>query len=973
MKRRWCLRLVPALLLLAGAAWGGPLDDWRAEATRVRQLAENNVPRAYEEAKRLRDTLPPDATLADRARALNVLTRAETYMGLTDSAERHAAQAFTLATQAGDRIGQAEADLSMVLNSVNQGRLDELVKVTQRAVVTLEGTDRPDLLAEAMLRLTVMYRRFEQMDESVQVAVQAMEIARRSGHPLALVYAHQGLALAFGQSGRQNEAVEHQEQVRAQARRVPSRMLEGFAIAGMAGDLVNKGDTVRGEQLAREALAIHREVGAPFAISFGLYGLAGALTASGRYQEALPVLDESVAIYDRYPNRIGQWFSLNARSTAFQKLGDTAHARADAERAYALAKSLGHPIYLSGSATRLSSIAAASGDHKRAYELAVEAAEMTRKAVFDKAGARMLQLTQRYESESKQRAIDQLTRQSEQQQAQLRQRELQHRWLWTLLVAVALALAATALVIHRGRRSHRQLQALNTQLRASENAVRALNADLEQRVSERTAELRQQARYLRTLIDMLPMWAWFKDTKSRYLVTNRALAQSQQLEADALVGRTDAELQAGAAAQASLAEDAQVMASGERTIVEQAVDDAEGTRWMEVFKAPVHDEDGSLLGTVGVAQDISARKATEAAREAALAEAERLARLRSDFLAQMSHELRTPLSGILGFADLLQAEAPLNERQERCVRIIQQSGQHLLNLINDLLDMSRIDAGRLELSPMPVQLADYLRGVGEIVAVKAEQKALSLALVLAPDLPPAVRVDDLRLRQVLLNLLSNAVKFTDAGQVSLRVGLAAGPASRQDVRLRFEVQDSGIGMSASQLSKLFQPFEQVGEGARRNGGAGLGLAISQQIVRLMGGDIQVESQPGVGSRFWFELDVALCEPPMAPAAPGKPAASPRREPAAPAAEAPQPGWTVPPLEELQRLHGLARTGDMRKIREQAQGLEQADPRFAAFAQHLRDLALQFRSQAVSEFIAFSVARLEQGQASDTETAELDKR
>jgi hypothetical protein len=112
---------------------------------------------------------------------------------------------------------------------------------------------------------------------------------------------------------------------------------------------------------------------------------------------------------------------------------------------------------------------------------------------------------------------------------------------------------------------------------------------------------------------------------------------------------------------------------------------------------------------------------------------------------------------------------------------------------------------------------------------------------------------------------------------------------------------------------------------------------------------------------------------MAPAAPGAPAASTRREPAAPAAEAPQPGWTVPPLEDLQRLHGLARTGDMRKIREQAQGLEQADPRFAAFAQHLRDLALQFRSQAVSEFIAFSVARLEQGQASDTETAELDKR
>jgi PAS domain S-box-containing protein len=970
MKRGWCLRLLPALLLQAcAAAWGGPLEDWRAEATRVRQLAENNVPRAYEEAKRLRDALPRDATLADRARALNVLTRAETYMGLTDSAERHAAQAFALATQAGDRIGQAESDLSMVLNSINQGRLDELVKVTQRAVVTLEGTDRPELLAEAMLRLTVMYRRFEQMDESVQVAVQAMEIARRSGHPLALVYAHQGLALAFGQSGRQKESVEHQEQVREQARRVPSRMLEAFAIAGMAGDLVGKGDHVRAEPLAREALAIHREVGAPFAISFGLYGLAGALTASGRHQEALPVLDESVAIYDRYPNRIGQWFSLNARSTVFQKLGDAAHARSDAERAYALAKSLGHPVYLSGSAMRLSSIAADHGDHKRAYELSVEAAEMTRKAVHDKAGARMLQLTQRYESESKQRAIDRLTRQTEQQQAQLLQRELQQRWLWTLLLAGALALAGTALVIQRGRRSHRQLQALNTQLQASENAVRVLNAGLEQRVSERTAELRQQARYLRTLIDMLPMGAWFKDTKSRYLVTNRAHASAQQREVNDLVGRTDAELLPGRAGESSLAEDEQVMASGERTIVEQAIDDGQGLRWMEVFKAPVNDEDGSLLGTVGVAQDISVRKTAEAAREAALAEAERLAKLRSDFLAQMSHELRTPLSGILGFADLLHADGTLDERQERCVRIIQQSGQHLLNLINDLLDMSRIDAGRLELSPTPVLLAGYLRSVGEIVAVKAEQKGLMLSLVLAPDLPPAVRVDDLRLRQVLLNLLSNSVKFSDHGQVILHVGPVDGQAPRDGVRLRFEVEDSGIGMSASQLSKLFHPFEQVGEGSRREGGAGLGLAISRQIVRLMGSDIRVESQPGVGSRFWFELDLAPCEPPET----ATPQVLHRRE----TVTARQPprdegDWTVPPLHELQRLHGLARTGDMRRIREQAQGLEQADPRYAAFAQHLRDLALEFRSQAVSEFIAFNVAQLQSSQATGAEAAALDK-
>ncbi|WP_284617153.1 ATP-binding protein [Aquabacterium humicola] len=966
-----------ALLGLAAVAAGaGPLEDWRAQAERVRALADNDVPRAHAEALGLQQALPPDATLADRAKALNVRARTETYLGMTEAAARHAGEAFALASQAHDRVGQAESDLVVVLNSINQGRLDELVKATQRAVVTLEGvTDRPDLLAEAMLRLAVMYRRFEQIDESVQVAMQTMEIARRSGHPMALVLAHQGLALAYGQSGRQGESLDHLEQARLQARKVPTRMLEAFATAGMAGDLRNRGDLERAEQLAREALAMHREVGAPFAISFGLYGLADVLSARGRPQEALQLLDESVGIYDRHPNPIGQWFSLNARSATYQALGDPARALADAQRGYGLAQQLGHPVYLSGSASRLSALAAKAGDFKRAYELAVEAAQMTSKAVRDKAGARMLQLTQRYESESKQRAIDELRRQTEQQQAQLRQRELQQRWLWTLLAAVAMALAGAALHVRRSRQAQRALQALNEQLQASENAVRALNTELEQRVNQRTDALRRQARYLRTLIDMLPMWTWFKDTGSRYLVTNRAHAQAHRREVDEVIGRTDAELQADGAAQASLADDAEVMASGRRMTVEQAVGEGDATRWMEVFKAPVSDEDGTLLGTVGVARDISAQKAAEAARESALAEAERLAQLRSDFLARMSHELRTPLSGILGFAELLRTEAPLGERQERCVRIIQQSGQHLLNLINDLLDMSRIDAGRLELHPTPVRLAGFVHAVGDIVAVKAEQKGLRVAVELAPGLPEAVRLDDLRLRQVLLNLLSNAVKFCDAGQVTLRVGRAAAPgaASRPGEALRFEVEDSGIGMTPQQLSKLFQPFEQVAaDGARRQGGTGLGLAISRQLVRLMGGDIQVDSAPGAGSRFWFELVLAPCAAPEASAAPPAPASVAMADPALGTAPAPAPAVAaaaghgaavptdeplpLPALPQLRELQRLARMGDMRQLREYSQQLQQADPGLAAFAQHVHALAQDFRSQAISAFVDFHADR-----------------
>jgi signal transduction histidine kinase/DNA-binding NarL/FixJ family response regulator len=252
------------------------------------------------------------------------------------------------------------------------------------------------------------------------------------------------------------------------------------------------------------------------------------------------------------------------------------------------------------------------------------------------------------------------------------------------------------------------------------------------------------------------------------------------------------------------------------------------------------------------------RKAAEAAREAALAEAVGLARERSNFLAQMSHELRTPLNAIIGYAQLLRRERlPLNERQAAGLATIHESGQHLLTLINDILDLARVEAGKMDLHPAPVHLGTFLRVVVDIMRVKAEEKGLSFNFELAPGLPDAVTIDETRLRQVLLNLLGNAVKFTDRGSVSLRV--TAAPSGPRDdagtTRLRFDVADSGIGIGAQQLGRLFQPFEQVADAQRRAAGTGLGLAISRQLVRLMGGDIQVASEPGKGSTFSFELAV----------------------------------------------------------------------------------------------------------------------
>lgn len=252
-----------------------------------------------------------------------------------------------------------------------------------------------------------------------------------------------------------------------------------------------------------------------------------------------------------------------------------------------------------------------------------------------------------------------------------------------------------------------------------------------------------------------------------------------------------------------------------------------------------------------LSRDVTVMKQYEAAREAALAEAERLVRARSEFLAQMSHELRTPLNGILGYAQILLRDKSMGERQHSGLHVIQQSGEHLLTLINDILDFAKIDAGKVELVPSDFPLPRFLHMITEMVRVKAEVKRLTFVCDFAPDLPRGIHADEKRLRQILLNLLSNAVKYTDHGQVVFHVRYL--PPSR----LHFEVRDSGIGIDANRLESIFQPFEQVSDAAHQIGGTGLGLPISLQLVRMMGSDIQVASRLDEGSTFWFELEVPV--------------------------------------------------------------------------------------------------------------------
>ena len=247
---------------------------------------------------------------------------------------------------------------------------------------------------------------------------------------------------------------------------------------------------------------------------------------------------------------------------------------------------------------------------------------------------------------------------------------------------------------------------------------------------------------------------------------------------------------------------------------------------------------------------------------------------KSEFLANMSHELRTPLNGILGYAQILQRDKTATPKQQDGLSIIRQCGFHLLTLINDVLDISKIEAQKLELYPKAFQFETFLQEVKEICRIKAEQKEIDFTYQVLNRLPAAIHADEKRLRQVLINLLGNAIKFTDQGGVTFKVGVVNDspeflhPSDSKDTqrqitnnqqlslyKIRFQVEDTGVGIPPEQLENIFLPFEQVGDNARKTEGTGLGLAVSRKIVEMMGDQIKVESIYGKGSKFWFDLDL----------------------------------------------------------------------------------------------------------------------
>ncbi|HAJ28232.1 MAG TPA: hypothetical protein DCG53_13485, partial [Syntrophus sp. (in: bacteria)] len=261
---------------------------------------------------------------------------------------------------------------------------------------------------------------------------------------------------------------------------------------------------------------------------------------------------------------------------------------------------------------------------------------------------------------------------------------------------------------------------------------------------------------------------------------------------------------------------------------------------------------------VGIIRDITAQKVEAEALRRAKEEAEAANRAKSEFLANMSHEIRTPMNAILGMAELL-AETPLNRDQEKYVQIFHDSGENLLTLINDILDLSKVEAGQIQMEAFPFHLGDLIEKTGEILGMRAGDKGLDLICHLQPDLPLEVIGDPLRLRQILTNLIGNAIKFTEKGEIVLAVK-AGGPIypETREATFIFSVTDTGIGISAGQIKSIFEKFTQADASTtRKYGGTGLGLAITRHFVELMGGALSVKSNPGRGSVFSFTITLPL--------------------------------------------------------------------------------------------------------------------
>jgi PAS domain S-box-containing protein len=366
-------------------------------------------------------------------------------------------------------------------------------------------------------------------------------------------------------------------------------------------------------------------------------------------------------------------------------------------------------------------------------------------------------------------------------------------------------------------------------------------------------ELRSSERFLSSVLENLPNMVFVKDAKElRFLRFNRAGELLLGTSREELIGKSDYDLFPAEEADFFVRKDREVLASGEvLDIPQESIETASnGARILHTRKISIADEDGKPRYLLGISDDITDRNLAERAAEAARDEAERANRAKSEFLSRMSHELRTPLNAVIGFGQLLELD-DLDQRQREGVEQILKGGRHLLELINEVLDISRIESGTMTMSVEPVHLGSVLAEALSLIRPLADDAQVRLTGDPSELAEVHVRADQQRLKQVLINLLSNAVKYNRPGG-EVRVGTTPSV----DGRVEVAVADTGHGMTAEQLERLFDPFDRLGAESGEVEGTGLGMPLSIGLMEAMGGTIRAESEPGAGTTMRVELPAA---------------------------------------------------------------------------------------------------------------------
>ena len=397
-----------------------------------------------------------------------------------------------------------------------------------------------------------------------------------------------------------------------------------------------------------------------------------------------------------------------------------------------------------------------------------------------------------------------------------------------------------------------------------------VNAQLQAEITKRNhieSELRQSETRYRELVEIQDdflVCRWQPDTTLTFV--NQAYCRYFGQEASQLLGTSFLDLIPDGSAREQTRRTVIALVQSPKVLryEHQVVSHSGQIAWQRWVDQPLWDEQGNLLEFQSIGFDITERKEAEIAMKQAKEAAETANKAKGTFLANMSHELRTPLSVISGFTDIINRDPTIRPQHRERLQTIASSSEHLMAIINQVLDLSKIEAGQMKVMPTNFDFLHFLTEVKQLFEYEANKKKLRLVFRLAPNLPHTIHTDAVKLRQVLINLLSNAIKFTQVGQVILAVSIVEGSQKQNGqmahCQLSFSVKDTGLGMTVAELDIVFDTFVQAEAGQQTRQGSGLGLSLSREFVKLMGGELTVESQLGKGSCFSFNLPVGVISP-----------------------------------------------------------------------------------------------------------------